>query len=249
MEQLVNSIAGFDQWTHAEKIRFFCWFLHSRDGKERFSVSDISNRYEALNLSQPGNIHQQVAQLVQKRDLLKDKNGYRLEKRVRDSYEERFGQRPITVQVDKMLAELPARVPDLAERAFLDEAIRCLRCGAFRAAIVMTWNLAFDHFCLFILKNHLAAFNAQWPVSFGKEHQKSTIQAIAKREDFAELKESQVIQICRSAGIITGDVARILTEKLTKRNSAAHPSDVVVTQVQAEAFVDDLIRNVVLRFT
>ncbi|WP_224373186.1 hypothetical protein [Hyalangium versicolor] len=249
MEQLVNSIAGFDQWTHAEKIRFFAWSLHSKDRKERFSVSDLRSRYEALNLSQPGNIHQLVAQLVQQRDLLKDSNGYRLEKGVRDSYEERYGQRPITVQVDKLLAELPAKVPDLAERAFLDEAIRCLRCGAFRAAIVMTWNLTFDHFCLFILKNHLAAFNAQWPLSFSKEHQKATIQAIGKREEFAELKESQVIQICRSAGIITGDIAKVLTEKLAKRNSAAHPSDVVVTQVQAEAFVDDLVRNVVLRFT
>jgi len=35
-------------------------------------------------------------------------------------------------------------------------------------------------------------------------------------------------------------------EKLGKRNSAAHPSAGHVTQVQAEGFIDDLIRNTVL---
>jgi len=246
MEQLISNIEDFAQWRHTEKIRFFAWTLHAK-GRDRFIASDIRKCYETANLAEPVNIHQQIAQLVKQGDLLEDKQGYRLARHVRDALVERHGQRAITIQVDKLLSELPAHVPNLTARAFLAEAISCFRCGAFRAAIVMTWNLAFDHLCFFVVDKHLAEFNRQWPISFAREHQKATLQVIIKREDFAELKESQVIRICRAAGIITGDVFKVLEEKLTKRNSAAHPSDVVFTQLQAEAFIDDLVRNVVLR--
>ena len=67
-------------------------------------------------------------------------------------------------------------------------------------------------------------------------------------DDFnEELKESQVLEICNSAGIITGNIHKILKEKLDRRNSAAHPSDVEIGQLQAEHFIDDLMRNVVLK--
>jgi hypothetical protein len=67
-------------------------------------------------------------------------------------------------------------------------------------------------------------------------------------DDFnEELKESQVIEICNSADIITKDVHRILKEKLGTRNSAAHPSSIEIGQLQAEAFIDDFIKNVVLK--
>jgi hypothetical protein len=41
----------------------------------------------------------------------------------------------------------------------------------------------------------------------------------------------------------------MLDEKLDKRNSAAHPSDLVFGQAQAEAFIDDIVQNVVLKLT
>ncbi len=63
----------------------------------------------------------------------------------------------------------------------------------------------------------------------------------------AELKESEVLKICRDASIITKDVYRILEEKLGRRNSAAHPSSVSIGQLQTDAFIDDLVRNVVLK--
>jgi len=66
-------------------------------------------------------------------------------------------------------------------------------------------------------------------------------------DDFGdELKESEAIEICNSAGIITKDQHKILTAKLGRRNSAAHPSSVNIDQLQAEEFIDDLIKNVVL---
>jgi hypothetical protein len=45
----------------------------------------------------------------------------------------------------------------------------------------------------------------------------------------------------------TNPGVKILDEKLGKRNSAAHPSGVKIGHLQADAFIDDLVRNVVLK--
>lgn len=67
-------------------------------------------------------------------------------------------------------------------------------------------------------------------------------------DDLAEkLKESQVIEICNSAGVFNSDVHRISGEKLGRRNSAAHPSNVAIGQLQAQNFIDDLVKNVVIK--
>lgn len=150
------------------------------------------------------------------------------------------------MQVRKQLAELPGKVVNVEERSFLKEAIDCHRCGAFRAAITMTWNLAYDHLCHYVLKHELTKFNAAWPKRFAKEHAKCRIAAIVKREDFSELKESDVIEIARSGAVVTADMYKVLDQKLGTRNSAAHPSNVVFTQIEAEEFISNLVNNVVL---
>jgi hypothetical protein len=112
-------------------------------------------------------------------------------------------------------------VPDLAERTFLDEALNCFEVGAFRAAVVMTWNLAYHHLCDYILKNRLADFNLRWPAVFQGHHSKG-LKCITTMDDFGDmLKESEVIRIAKSATIISNDVAKILDEKLGRRNSGA----------------------------
>src|SRR5213078_2611667 len=92
------------------------------------------------------------------------------------------------VAVAKLLRELPAKVPHIAERTFLDEAIRCFEVGAYRSAIVMTWNLAFDHLLHWVFKSHLATFNGQWPQTFTQGKRL----VVTKREDFADAKEFQI---------------------------------------------------------
>lgn len=248
LEQLASSSPAFTSGSHTDRLRAFAWFLHSARGVDRFSTGDIASCFEAMQLERPTNLSQLIANLEgsSPKQMLKDRGGYYLARGVREELERKFGGRPATVAIEKMLLELPAKVTNIDERVFLDETLRCLRAGAFRASIVMAWNLAYDHFTRFVFDKHLAKFNTQWPVSYAKLHQKARIPAISKPEDFAELKESEVIQIARAGAIISGDVAKILDEKLGRRNSAAHPSSVLFTQVQAEAYVDDLVRNVVL---
>ena len=48
---------------------------------------------------------------------------------------------------------------------------------------------------------------------------------------------------------ITGNTKKILTDKLARRNLAAHPSLVEITQYQAEDAISDLVNNVILKLT
>lgn len=102
-----------------------------------------------------------------------------------------------------------------------------------------------DHLCEWVLAGHLPAFNTQLTKSFPK----ADVQVITKRDDFAELKESQVLQVCKSAIIINGSLHKVLKEKLDRRNASAHPSGIAITQLTAEEFIRDLVDNVVLKLT
>jgi len=246
LSEFKQRIAGLSEKPHADKIKLFGWFLHTQGGVAHFRASDIGECYEALHIARPGSFGGYFNNLVGRGDLLKNKSGYRLENKVREALDVEYGTREITVQVTKLLLDLPGQIPDLAERTYLDEAFICYRHGAFRAAVVMAWNLAYHHLLGYVLKNRLADFNARWPLIYPGHHRKAP-KAIVLMDDFADLKESEVIEICNSANIITRDVHRILEEKLGRRNSAAHPSSVAIGQLQAEAFIDDLVKNVVLK--
>lgn len=244
--ELVGTISDFDAWTHSDKIKFFAWFLHRHDGKETFKASDISKCYALVNASSPSNIGSFIAAMLKRKPaeaLGTASKGFRLEKRVRDALDTRFGQRPTAVYVDKLLAGLPDRIPNANQKGYLEEALVCFRNAAFRAAIVMVWNLAYDHICELVIAKHLPDFNVQLP----KSYPKADISAISKREDFEVLKESQVLQVCASANIISGNVHKIAKEKLVRRNIAAHPSSIVTTPATAEEFIRDLVENVVLQ--
>jgi hypothetical protein len=241
---IAGTISDFHNWNHVRKIKFFAWFFHSQ-GKEYFSSTDIRLAYEKLHLDKPANITSLLDQLSEKnpKELLEDARGYSLVGKLRDAMNQKYSARPTAVYVSTLLRELPKRIPDLAERTYLDEAFACFNAAAFRASIVMCWNLGYDHLCEFILTKHQNDFNVQLPKSFPK----ADISAVGKKDDFQELKESQVLQVCKSANIISGSLHKILKEKLDRRNIAAHPSGVVVSQPTAEEFIKDLIENVVLK--
>lgn len=249
LEDLVNGIDGFPGWSHADKIRFFAWFLHSKKEKERFSPTDIRVCYDGLSLEQPRNVNSYFDKMCARRprEVLRDSQGYALEKRLRDELEKKHGSRPATIQADRLLLDLPSKIPDLAERIFLEETILCFRCKAFRATIVMAWNLAFDHLCNYLFSDvrRIEAFNQQLPKSFPR----ARIGVVASKDDFGELKESEVLQVARSANLISNDLNVVLKEKLGKRNTAAHPSSIDIAPHTAEEYVIDLINNAVLKLT
>lgn len=249
LPEIVGKIPGFSGWSHPNKIAFFGWYLHTHRNRDRFDQAAIRWCYEQLHTPPPSDVSVCFAQMLKKKppQLLKDARGYRLEGRVRQALGAKYGESERVVTVTKLLSDLPGTVPDDAERDFLREALICYRNGAFRAAVVMVWILAYDHLAEWLLGDaaRLASFNASLPGRLGGKRWAGFV--LTSRDDFEELKEFDVIQICSSAGLITGSMTKVLEEKLRRRNSAAHPSALTITQVQADDMITDLVNNVIRR--
>ncbi len=147
-------------------------------------------------------------------------------------------------QASRILENLISKVSEDAQRRFMAEPIACLKVGARRAAVVMTWLLTVDHLYEFILRHKLADFNAALTAMFG-----AGAKQIATKDDFGDLKEVQFIQAAKTAKLITNDVRKILEEKLGIRNTCAHPSTVEIHDTKVVNVVEDLVDNVILKFS
>ena len=240
-------VPGYAQKGHPEKIQLLGWFMHVHRHKSHFAAAEIKSCYEALHEPCPSSFSGYFTNLVSQKRFLKNASGYRLSGPVRDEFDAKYNQKGYRVHVTQLLQELPQKIPDLAERTYLDEALVCYEHGAFRAAIVMCWNLAFHHLCDYVLKHRLADFNHRWYVKLPGQHRNGQ-RSIAVMDDFMEeLKESEVMAICKDEGIITKDMWKVMDDKLGRRNSAAHASSISIGQLQADAFIDDLIKNIVFK--
>jgi hypothetical protein len=246
LKDLVEQVDGFDKLPPREKIQLFAWFLHTQKKVEHFDYDAIRFCYRELHIV-PDEIGKYVTRMtaVSPPDLARERSGFKLMRNVRTQLDARYGVHDSVVQVSKLLANLPGKVSDVAKRNFLTEAIKCYRHEAYRACIVMTWNLAFDHLLRWILKHpqRLADFNQATPKRYPN---KRPAVVISRQSDFEDLTEREVIEICNTASLMSGSIIKILREKLDKRNTSAHPSPVVVVQSQADDVVTDLVNNVVL---
>jgi len=242
LDVLVMRISKFAALSYTDKVRIFMWHIHTHQRRERIAPSDLTACFDALHIPQPANISQILRQLVDKSEVLKDRQGHRLSRPLRERYDAQYGSRIETVEVDQLLSSLPASLPHTAQQEYLAEAIACFRHGAFRAAIVMTWNVAYDHLLTVVAVRSLAGFNNQMATMFGGKKK-----AVTSKFEFQRLKESEVIEVCNAGSIISKEVAKVLNDKLDKRNSAAHPSGSTIDKLQAEAYISDLIKNGMLK--
>jgi len=242
---------GLAGLTQPDKILHLGWFLHTHGGKETFDQASIRACYKELSLPEP-NFSEQFARLADRKPkvVIKQGSGLKLEHSVRAKFDEKYGQHETTIAVSQQMKNLIGKLSDAGEKIFLDEAIKCYHVKAFRAATVMAWNLAYDHLLNWVLADakRLSDFNSKIIARVGAK--KGTGMVMAKREDFEDLKESEVLDICSNAGLFASDnTKKILDIQLTKRNMAAHPSLVVIGAPQADETISSLVENVVLILT
>ncbi len=247
LEDFVERVPSFDKVAPKEQIKLFAWWLHAHGGKELFGPADIRGCFNGLHVDEPPALATYLSRMSKSKELLEEKGRYKLARAARSEFDKTYGLHHSIVAVSKILADLPATIPAVAERVFLGEALKCYRVEAYRACIVMTWNLGYSHLLDWILKEstRLASFNS----AIAKRNSKKAGLVVSKFDDFEDLKEREVIDICNNANLINASVYKILRDKLDKRNMAAHPSTVIVVQSQADDTITDLVNNVVLGLT
>jgi hypothetical protein len=247
LAELKAAIVGLGEKSHYDRIKIFGWWLHVHKNQPTFTAADVGKCYEALHFPPPASFGAYFKQLADKDELLHAGSAYKLSSKIRDTLDAAYGQSPVTIQVKTLLTDLADKLPDMAERDYYKEALLCYKSGSRRAAVVMTWNIAYAHLCDHIIAQRLVDFNARWVQSMPGMHKNKT-KAIAVLDDFNDqLKESEVLSICRDGSIITKNIYNILHAALGKRNAAAHPNPIVIDQLQTDAYIVDLITNVVLQ--
>jgi hypothetical protein len=242
------TLDGFADLKEIDVIKLVMWWSHQHDGKEWVQGEDIRGCYGRMHRALPaGGFTAYLKSLAERKPphVIKSRYGHKLEHRTFQALAEKYGTREATIKVEKLLTDLPAKLVSPDERSYLEEALTCFRTRAFRAAVVMTWNLTYDHLCYWILSDatRVATFNTQ----MAKTYAKKNYPPIANRDSFEDPKEFEVLQIAASAGLINGGMHMILKEKLDRRNKAAHPTGTAIPQPTAEDVIADLIENVVLK--
>lgn len=111
------------------------------------------------------------------------------------------------------MEELLATIPNSDIRDYMREAMNCYVVGAYRGALVLSYNALFDD--LLAKLGELASVNAV---------AKSIFQAASKKKTDQDVYESYLIDQLSSTNLISGLDASFLTIIRTLRNKSAHPS-------------------------
>lgn len=252
LEQFLSGFPRIGDFSRKSVILLFAYYLRRYTGATQFNMADIRDCFSKSNLRIPSDLGKLLKSLSTGRasPLIRGRqSSFALSAYGVNEVEAILpGTAVVSSGAGSFLdAAIPhlkrvlVKVPDEQRREFIAEAISCLGVGAKRATITMTWLAAIDHMQEFVFKHHLSVFNA----ALTRRSDRLSKLSVSYRDDFGEMKESQFIEVCRSAGIITGDVRKLLDEKLGFRNSCAHPSSIIIGDTKVVSFIEDLVDNVV----
>jgi uncharacterized protein YcgL (UPF0745 family) len=246
----LESVKGFFELKPSDQIDVFVYYITIEKELGSTQATALRDCFLKADISPYSNISQYLINNIKCKDknppkFLRIKDGYQLHRNLRNSIEQTIEKQEFKVKVSRDLRSLLEHVNNSNENEFLKEAIDCYEISAYRAAIVMVWNLTIDHLFEYILKNELPNFNTALSKNTDK---RIKILTVAAKDDFSEIPENKFIEICRSSNIISNDIRKILDEKLGIRNSYAHPSNIKVLESKATEFIEDLINNVILKY-
>ena len=149
--------------------------------------------------------------------------------------------------VSQQLRQLPTALSLTATQTdLLNETVTCIECGAYRAGVVMGWNLAYDYIRQWVFDNHLAAFNSTLTTLYLRKDGKSIYDSIETYDDFTSGKpgERTVIDTCYHSSLIGEHLRDNLRFYLRRRNSYAHPTFTAPSADQTNGYIKDLLDTI-----
>jgi len=251
LESFALSTNSFFTLSQADQIDFFVYYLTIEKGLGQTQATPVRDCFLLLDLTPYSNISQYLSTNIkgkfkQHPRFIRIRSGYQLHRERKLSIENSLNKNPYKVKVKDDLRALLTHLSNPVENEFLKEAIDCFEIGAYRASTVMVWNLTIDHLYEYVMAHELTNFNA----ALGKNTDKRIkIAIVNKKDDFSEIPENKFIEFCKSSNIITNDIRKILDIKLGTRNTFAHPSSIKMIESKALEFIEDLINNVVFKYS
>jgi hypothetical protein len=230
-----------------ELPEFFVYHVTVELEQPAATVQAIKDCYSACDLAIPSWLASHFSNGLKSspKRYVKTAKGYRLEGKRREKIAAALGLAGGDAQTSAALERLEALVPSGSKREFLHETIKCFSAGANRAAVVMCWNLTLHHLQEHVLAHALTPFVQALATNTDT---RVKIKSVSKQDDFTEMPEGKFLEFCRVAKIVTSTLYNKLKGRLDDRNGAAHPSGVTTTPKFAEAYIEDLVENVIRKF-
>lgn len=134
-----------------------------------------------------------------------------------------------------VLTAASGRIADPLGRAFVEEAIACLRVGALRAAVVFAWTGA-------VRVLHDRASQLGWAaVEAAVKKHDPRVKSVVKIEDFALVSDRTFLLAARDLALVDKGQWTVLQQALDLRNQCGHPSAYSPGPKRVGALIEDLI--------
>jgi len=243
VDALIQKIGDFDLLTQKEKVKYISYFHCVSNMTEAFGPSDVDDYFDQLFLEKPSNIPRELLALASGKPpvLLKKGNKYSFQRSAKKQLDDIFFENKHTVETSTMLRALIPKTKTQEQRQFLEEAITCLEVKTFRASIIMTWLLTMDVLFEYVISSRLQDFNDE----LKKRNKKKFVSC---KSDFEEFKESEIIEVMKSSGIISKEQRKLLDEKLDIRNSAAHPNSTTFREIKVVTYIQEVVEEIVFKY-
>jgi hypothetical protein len=133
------------------------------------------------------------------------------------------------------LEKLAAGIRDEAIRGYIQESIKCLKVGAFRAAIVFLWTGA-----VAALRDDLWEGTKARDIEAALQVHRANAK-FRKKGDFAYVKDSELLQAAFDLSLLDKTEKDTLGQNLTLRNGCGHPTKYNPGENKTSGFIEDVV--------
>jgi hypothetical protein len=248
VRRFYSSVENSKTLNDIDHVEHFVYFLTEVAGRAATSKS-VEQCFKDCKLKPPSTIAQMLNRGLSSspKRYVKVTVGYELEYHRQIELAQKLGAETHTIQIPAELRTLQDQLPNGPGKDWFKEAMDCYGVEAYRAALIMTWIFALDHLLNYVLAHKLADFNTALS-AHPDQRTARKVGTVAARDDFGPIGEEMLLDLLKTAKIISGDVRRLMGVALGVRNTAAHPSGVVVTRNKFITTAEELVLNVVLKY-
>lgn len=240
---LVEFIAPLRDAPNRDKCLGIIYYEQRYNGKDSLTVEEVHTALRNARIPRAAKIN--IADVLAKSGHYVDSSGVKGQRRLWKLTES--GQQRVRTLLGLPEAEpelehdaatleaLASKISDTDVRGYVEEAIKCLKVGALRAAIVFLWTGTIRTLQEVALKKPSGTLNA----AISKHDPKA--RTVSKIEDFAYLKDATTLLALQELGILDKGEKQTLEEGLNLRNRCGHPTSYKPGVKKASSFIEDIL--------
>jgi hypothetical protein len=240
-EAILKDLLHAEQLSRVDKA-LLC--LAAANG-ETASVQEVTAIAEAAGLraAKGWNVSNLLAR--SKGSAIRTRRGWELAPRGRCRIEELTQHTPGSAPIKSAgtLRKLLPKFGNGETAEFVEEAIRCLEAGLYRAAVVLSWIGAISVLYNHVIQSRLAEFNVE------ARRRNVKWQDAQTSDGLARMREHEFLQVIEAISVIGKSVKDELETGLRLRNGCGHPNSLRVRENRVLAHLESLILNVFDPFT